>query len=154
MRSSHPHRCRLRGTAIVEFAIALPLLLFLLLATAEIGRMLSQYDTLTKSVRNGARYMATKALDGTTGTVIIQPQDQTATQNLVVTGNTGGTGSPILPGLASANVTVASPSSGYISVAAAYTYAPMLGSTLITFGLTAPINMGLTLNTVVVMKAL
>jgi len=154
VRSSNPHRCSQRGTAIAEFAIALPLLMFLLLATAEIGRLLSQYDTLTKSVRNGARYMAAKALDGSTGTVIIQPQDQTATQYLVVTGNTVGAGNPILPGLTSANITVASPSSGYISVSAAYTYAPMLGSTLISFGLTAPLNMGVTLNTVVVMKAL
>ena len=74
-----------RGTAIIEFAIALPLLLFLLLATAETGRLLSQYDTLNKAVRDAARYLATNALGGTTGVVSITPQLQTATANLVVT---------------------------------------------------------------------
>jgi len=73
-----------RGTAIIEFAIALPLLLFLLLATAETGRLLSQYDTLNKAVRDAARYLATNALGGTTGVVSITPQLQTATANLVV----------------------------------------------------------------------
>ena len=38
-----------RGVAIIEFVITLPLLLLLLLATAEIGRALFQYNTLTKA---------------------------------------------------------------------------------------------------------
>jgi Flp pilus assembly protein TadG len=143
-----------RGMAIVEFTIALPVLLLLLAATAEIGRMLSQYDTLNKAVRDGARYLAANALLGTTGVVTINSTVQTATVNLVVTGNTAGTGTALLPTLTASNVTVASVANGYVSVSAAYTYVPMLGARIPTFGLTAPINTGVTLNATVVMKPL
>jgi hypothetical protein len=80
------------GVAIVELAIALPVLLPLLAAPVEMGRLLSQYDTLTKSVRNAARYLAANALQGTTGVVSITPQVQSATKNLLVGGNVNGTG--------------------------------------------------------------
>ena len=143
-----------RGTAIIEFTIALPVLLLLLAATAEIGRMLSQYDTLNKGVRDGARYLAANALLGTTGVVSINSTVQTATVNLVVTGNSAGTGTALLPNLTAGNVTVASLANGYVSVSAAYTYVPMLGAQIPTFGLTAPINTSVTLNAAVVMRPL
>ena len=149
----HHRRCE-RGVAIVEFAIAAPLLLLLLLATAELGRMLSQYDTLNKAVRDGARYLAGNALQGTTGVVVITPTLQTATVNLVVTGNTAGTGSALLPGLAASNVSVSSLGSGYVSVAATYAYVPMVGSRLPTFGLSAPINVAINLTATQVMRPL
>jgi Flp pilus assembly protein TadG len=67
---------RQSGLAAVEFAITLPVLLLLMLGTAELGRMLSQYDTLTKSVRDGCRYVAsqTSIVGGTTNVVSITPQ--------------------------------------------------------------------------------
>lgn len=154
--SLEPIRARSqRGIASVEFAITLPLLLLLLLATAEIGRMLSQYDTLTKTVRDGARYLAANALAGSTSTVQITSTVQTQTQNLVVTGNINGTGTPVLPGLATGNVTVSDAGNGYVSVSASYTYQPMLGA-LRTFGLTSgsSIALAIPLNTTVVMRAL
>lgn len=158
------NRWRERGIAATEFAIALPLLLFLMLATAEIGRMLSQYDTLTKAVRDGARYCASVANTGSQSVVTISnctaagagtngTAPANATQNLVVTGNAAGTGSAVLPGLVVANVTVADAGGGYISVSASYTYRPVLG-TLPTFGLTAPITLAIPLNAAVVMRAL
>src|SRR5690349_5703511 len=143
-----------RGIAIVEFAVAAPLLLLLLLATAELGRMLSQYDTLNKAVRDGARYLAGNALQGTTGVVVITPTLQTATVNLVVTGNTAGTGGALLPGLAASNVTVSSLASGYVSVAATYSYVPMVGARLPTFGLGTPINVAINLTATQVMRPL
>ena len=157
-------RWRERGIAATEFAIALPLLLFLMLVTAEIGRMLSQYDTLTKAVRDGARYCASVANAGSQNVVNISnctaagggtggTAPANATQNLVVTGNAAGTGSAVLPGLVAGNVTVADAGGGYISVSASYTYQPVLG-TLPTFGLTAPISLAIPLNAAVVMRAL
>jgi Flp pilus assembly protein TadG len=143
-----------RGTAIVEFTIALPVLLLMLAATAEIGRMLSQYDTLNKAVRDGARYLAANALLGTTGVVSINSTVQTATVHLVVTGNTAGTGTTLLPNLTAGNVTVASLANGYVSVSAAYTYVPMLGTQIPTFGFTAPISTSVSLNATVVMRPL
>ncbi|HEX8782157.1 MAG TPA: TadE/TadG family type IV pilus assembly protein, partial [Steroidobacteraceae bacterium] len=142
------------GTAIIEFTIALPVLLLMLVATAEIGRMLSQYNTLNKAVRDGARYLATNALAGTTGVVSITPAVQTATVNLVVNGNIAGSGAALLPSLAAGNVTVAGLANGYVSVSAAYTYVPMMGANLPTFGVTAPINTSVTLNASVVMRPL
>jgi len=139
---------------MVEFAIGLPVLLFLLFATAEIGRLISQYNTLTQAVRDGARYAASQAVTGTTGLISITPAIQTAVANLVVTGSTAGTGSPLLPGFATANVSVADAGNGYVSVSASYTYQPMVAATLPSFGLGAPINLAVTLNSAQVMPGL
>jgi Flp pilus assembly protein TadG len=154
MKAAFHLRRSQRGIAIVEFTIALPVLLLLLAATAEIGRMLSHYDTLNKAVRDGARYLAANALLGTTGVVSINSTVQTATVNLVVTGNTAGTSSALLPNLTTGNVTVTGLANGYVSVSAAYTYVPMLGAQISTFGFTAPINTAVTMNATVVMKPL
>ena len=155
MRLQQPiDRTRQAGTAALELAIALPVLLLLLVATAEVGRLLSQYDTLTKSVRDAARFLASNALGGTTGVVAITPQVQTQTQNLVVTGNINGSGSAILPGLVAANVTVTAVDSTHVSVSAAYPYQPLLGATLPTFGIGSPISFSFPLNATVVMRGL
>ena len=155
MRLQQPiDRTRQAGTAALELAIALPVLLLLLVATAEVGRLLSQYDTLTKSVRDAARFLASNALGGTTGVVLITPQVQAQTQNLVVTGNINGSGSAILPGLAAANVTVTAVDSTHVSVSAAYPYQPLLGATLPTFGIGSPISFSFPLTSTIVMRGL
>ena len=155
MRLQQPiDRTRQAGTAALELAIALPVLLLLLVATAEVGRLLSQYDTLTKSVRAAARFLASNALGGTTGVVLITPQVQAQTQNLVVTGNINGSGSAILPGLVAANVTVTAVDSTHVSVSAAYPYQPLLGATLPTFGIGSPISFSFPLTSTIVMRGL
>jgi Flp pilus assembly protein TadG len=154
MRRMLHHRCGQRGTAIIEFTVALPVLLLMLAATAELGRMLSQYNTLNKAVRDGARYLAGNTFSGTTGVVSISGSARTATVNLVVTGNTAGSGNALLPNLTAGNVTVANLGNGYVSVTASYTYVPMVGATLPTFGLTGPINVAVPLNAAVVMRPL
>lgn len=143
-----------RGIAAVEFAITLPLLLLVMLATAEFGRLFCQYGTLTKAVRSAARYVATNAAVGSTNVVSISSQTATAAQNLATYGNINGTGTPLLPGLKAGSIAVGDAGNGYVSVTASYTYAPMLGS-IPTFGLTAsPLSLKFTLNTVVTLKAL
>ncbi len=52
------------------------------------------------------------------------------------------------------NVTVTDAGNGFISVAASYTYTPMLGATLPTFGFGAPLNLSRALPATVVMRAL
>jgi Flp pilus assembly protein TadG len=143
-----------RGLATVEMAIGLPVLLLLLFATAEFGRMLSQYDTLTKAVRNGARYAASVSSLGTTGLVYITPAIQTAVANLVVSGNVNGTGAPLLPGLTTAEVTVSAINPLYVEVSVSYPYEPMLGVALPAFGLGQPIPADPTLTATSVMRAL
>jgi Flp pilus assembly protein TadG len=155
MSKSIHQRGRESGTATMELAVALPLLLLVLMATAEFGRMLSQYDALNKAVRDGARYLAANALaaGGTTGVVTITPALTTATKNLVVTGKTTGAGTALLPNLTAGNVTVANLGNGYVSVSASYPYVPMLGARLPTFG-NGSVNTNVTLNASTVMRPL
>jgi Flp pilus assembly protein TadG len=49
-----------KGVAAVEFAIVLILLVPLVFGITEFGRAIYQYNTLTKIVRNGARYLTTQ----------------------------------------------------------------------------------------------
>ena len=146
---------RQRGTAMVEFAIALPLLLFLILATFEFGRMISQYNILTKAVRDGARYAASAAAvaGGTTGLVNITSGIQSTVTNLVTTGTADGSGNPLLPGPAP-TVSVTDDGNGYVLISASYTYQPIIGASLPTFGLGAPIPLTVTLTAATIMRAL
>jgi Flp pilus assembly protein TadG len=143
-----------RGTALVEFAIALPLLLLLMLATAELGRMLSQYNTLAKSVRDSARYVASKASSGSQRVISITTAVRTAATNLAVTGNVTGTGAALLPGLVASDIAIADAGNGYVSVSASYTYAPMVGSSLSLFGYGNDVTLAVPLKTTVLMRAL
>jgi Flp pilus assembly protein TadG len=87
-------RSNQKGVAIVEFALILPMLLVMSFMTTEIGRALYQYNSITKSVRDAARYLSTQ----TPGT------HQAEAQNLIVYGNIAGTGDPVAPGLSTTNV--------------------------------------------------
>jgi Flp pilus assembly protein TadG len=86
-----------QGVQFAELSIALPIFLLLFGATAEFGRFFYEYSTLAKAGRVGARYLATAA---------IRPDQDLAAKNIVVYGNTTGTGSPILYGLTTDNVQV------------------------------------------------
>lgn len=149
-------RKRQRGIAIVEFTLALPLLLLLMLASVEIGRLLFQYNALTKAVRDGARYVASEALLGSTGTVFISDQLRDETRNLVVHGNTVGNGDALVPGLDTDDVEVENdpPGSLLVSVSAEWNYIPILGNELPTFGLGDPIPLTFLLSSTVIMQAL
>lgn len=85
---------RQRGVAIVEFALVLPFLLVLTFITTEYGRAIWQYNTLTKSVRDAARYLSMQ----TPETKITQAR------NLMIYGNLSGTGTPLAPGLTASHV--------------------------------------------------
>jgi Flp pilus assembly protein TadG len=145
---------RQRGVATIEFAICAPVLLLLMLATAEVGRMLVQYNTLNKAVRDGARYAVREAANGSTGTVAITTEVRDNTRNLVVTGTMAGTGAALLPGLSIENVVVNDAGGGFVAVSATYTYQPMLGAALPTFGAGGAINTNVPLTATVVMRAL
>lgn len=89
-----------RGVQLVEIAIVIPILLMLFAAVGEFGRYFYEYTTMAKAARVGARFMATQSIDST------QTNWVAATKNLVVYGNTAGTGTPVLPGLSTSNVDV------------------------------------------------
>jgi len=87
--------CEERGVQLAELAIVMPLFLVLFGATAEFGRYFYEYTTLAKASRVAARYLATATVNASS---------DSAAKNLVVFGNTGGTGTPILSGLTTGNV--------------------------------------------------
>ena len=119
---------RYKGVAIVEFLIALPILMMLIMATAEFGRAFVQYNALSKTLRDGARYVASRSLFGSTGTVVINATLQSQTKNLIVYGNVAGGGAPMLPNFAPSHVTVAAGGAGTVVVSAVYPYAPIFAS--------------------------
>lgn len=143
-----------RGVAMVEFAIILPLMMLLILGVTELGRALIRYNVLTKAVRDGARYAAAYALLGSTGTVNVDVQLQTEVRNLVVYGNTAGTGTPLMSGLSTDQVAVVDVGGGDVRVDAHYPYEPVLGSTLQTFGFGAPIPLSFDMQASISMRAL
>jgi Flp pilus assembly protein TadG len=120
---------RSAGVAAVEFVIAVPILIFVLLAIAELGRAFVQYDTLSYSIRNSARYVSENAIVGTTGVVDVSGA-VAAAQNLAVYGTPGGGGTPVLPGFATGHVSVSNAGGGNIEVIASYPYQPLIGSAL------------------------
>jgi Flp pilus assembly protein TadG len=121
---------RQRGLAAVEFAIVAPVLLLLMLGVAELGRALYQYNTLSKAVRDSARYYSTHAFVGTTTTE--DPAARTYAINLVKYGDGDGSGNSLLPGdPPSVTATTATDASGsFVTVSATYNFTFLPGNPL------------------------
>src|SRR4051794_5538241 len=146
---------RMHGLALVEFAVSVPLLLLLLFGGAEFTHFLMNYSILNDAVRDSARYVAGNALAGQSGVVALNGALITAGQNLAVYGNVGGTGTRLLPGLTTGQVTItADVANNNINVLAAYPYQALFAGTLPTFGFGNALSTALTLNISTTMKAL
>lgn len=91
----------MRGAVAVEFAILLIPLLLLVLGAAEFGRVLYQYNTLVKSVRDSVRHLS--HLNPTSSDY---PDTQIEAKCLAVYGNTGCSGDTLLPGLTASMVSI------------------------------------------------
>jgi Flp pilus assembly protein TadG len=86
-----------RGVAAVEFAILLPLLLFIVFGITEFGRAIFYYNTLVKATRDAARYVAGLPAGGGADAVA---------KCLASHGTADCSGSPLAPGLTAAMVSV------------------------------------------------
>lgn len=113
-----------KGLALVEFVVLLPVALFLMFATAELGRALYQHNALYKSVQAGARHIADFS-EGTSGVLVLDPAEVQAARNIVVFGNRAGSGEPIAPGLEVADVSIAIVDSRFIRVDLTYEFQPV-----------------------------
>ncbi|PLC07668.1 pilus assembly protein TadE [Variovorax sp. RO1] len=82
------------GTALIELALITPLLLLLTFITTEFGRAVYEYNTVVKSTRDAVRYLSVQ----TPNTHVAEAR------NLIVYGNTAGTGAPLARGLSLSNV--------------------------------------------------
>ena len=92
---------RQRGVALVELGISIFVLITITFGITEFGRAIYQYNTLAKAARDAARFLSTR-----------DPTD-TAAKNqatcLVVYGHPACTGSPLVPGLTLAHVSICDP---------------------------------------------
>jgi len=157
------------GAILVEFAIIVPLLLLLLVGITEFAFAFYNLNILNKSVQDAARYFANPELarngainasinvtTATTG----NGTNITKTINLVIYGNTSGTGNPLMPN--AANYTspnppyyvycaeentynaVCSTTTNHIRVTAVYKHNFILGNVLNNFtrlGISNPITL-------------
>jgi len=130
-RKQRPVRSRKKqlGVAAVEFTIALPLLLFLLFVAGEMGRLLHQYNTLTKSVEDGARLMSRSLSaaysNGTVADLTVNAEELVRYGTTEVTDTT----LPLLPGLEASTNPVSidtDPATNEVIVTVTYTYDPVV----------------------------
>jgi Flp pilus assembly protein TadG len=144
---------RQKGIAVVECVIVLPLVLFLILAVAELGNAIQQYNSLTHAARDAARY-ASKRARGQTGIIELSAAEISIAQNLVSYGDAAG-GTAILPGLSPANVTISLVNTENVSVAVAYNYQPIFAPSIPALGGADAVDLSVfTLRTEVIMRVL
>lgn len=147
---------KVKGIAAVEFLVVLPLLLVILGAIAEFGNAFILYNTLSKTVQNGARFAVTQVYgsgqsDKIVGEEESLPDGQTYSyseiKRTVVYGNQSGEGTAVLPDFVIENVGVVHENK-YVVVTAEYPYTPivnpLLGNILSDVRLTASAVMRVT----------
>ncbi len=143
---------------MAEATLVLPLLLVLLFAICEFGRAFYTYNTLNKTMQNGARHLSANALFGDTSTIQFNytGPDGNAFQaiNLIVYGDVDGGSVPVLAGLSASDIDITQPTPSLIRISVSYNYIPMIGSVFRPFGIGPSIDLGFTLNAVISMRAL
>ena len=154
MSANYGQPRRQEGFALVETAICLPILLFLMLASAEVTNVFVQHNTLTKAVRDGARYAAGVSFNHGAKVFDLRPDIITDTKSLVVFGDTSGAGAAVLPNFSVGAVTVTEVAVEIVEVRATYAYTGILGSVLPAFGFGPDHSLGFNLEASVRMRAL
>ena len=107
MRRTSSFQRDTRGTASVEMALMLPMLVVLLFGGMEGGYYFWSEHRVVKAVRDGARYAGRQSFDQfncTTTSTTTATRD--AIKNLTRTGTLDGTGAPLIPGWVDGNTTV------------------------------------------------
>ncbi|RAI71748.1 pilus assembly protein [Pseudomonas fluorescens] len=122
------HPQRQQGLAMVEFTLVLPVLLLLLLAFGEFGRMLYQYNLLLQASRDADRFVASNAWNSTLGAVALSGTLLTQTKNVAVYGVPANTGTAVVSGLTTGNVVVAAVGTDHVRVTITYTFCPVIGA--------------------------
>lgn len=127
-----------RGTSVVEFALALPVLLLMASGFIEIGRAHLHAETVEKSIRGAAEYAARNEFPLTAAA-------KTNIENLVRTGTVDGSGLNVVPGFDGADgvitITTASVDLGtgnavpVVRIAATIPYRPVLSGLMAMAGL-------------------
>lgn len=132
-----------KGSAAVEFALYLPVLLLILVGVTEVGYAVAQSVMLEKSLRSGALYAARSNLP-------LSAETEAAVQNVVKKGNPDGTGNYLITGWNDAGATLTITINDYtltaessvlgsnqlpvITIDASVPYQPLLGNVMTLFG--------------------
>jgi Flp pilus assembly protein TadG len=95
---------RQTGSAVIELALSLPVLVGLFLGTLQFGYSFYIYDELEQSVRAGARYASLRSYASRTATPDTAYAD--AVRNAVVYANPAGGQQAVAPGLTTAHVVI------------------------------------------------
>ncbi|MCL7461218.1 TadE/TadG family type IV pilus assembly protein [Pseudomonas sp. NW5] len=117
------------GFAIIEFTLCIPVLLLLLLAVGEVGRLLSHYNVLLQSSRDAAGYAARHVTDPVTRNINLD-RIQPVVSNLAVYGSPAALTEPLLPGLATDAVEVVAEGDEHVRVTIRYTFRPAIRQAL------------------------
>jgi Flp pilus assembly protein TadG len=94
-----------RGSAIVEMAVSMPLLLLFFTSCFQFGDYYYLYNRLESAVRAGARYASLRAYDSSTSTPA--SDFTTAVRNMVVYASPATGTQAVVPGLSTGNVNLA-----------------------------------------------
>lgn len=156
------NKTKQKGLAAAEFVIVVPVLLFLLMATAEFGRLLYQYEVLTRATRDAARFAAEEAGTGTLGYINNSAGDastwpvlQSETANIALCGFRDCSGKvAIVDGLQNSDIEVLTNDNYHVTVNVNYRFVPLFGDSLSTFGFGAPTSLAIPLQSSVTMRAL
>ena len=143
------------GTATLETAIVISILIILMLITVEFGRGFYYSNEFNKSVRNAARYLSSNAIDST-GTMVITPVNRLNAKNLVIYGDILGVGAPFFPGLTVDDIIIRidEPGPPYVKIEAEWVYLTLFGSALPALGISSGSADSLTLDSAIIMRAL
>ena len=89
------------GSATVEFALVLPILLLLIVMVAALGIQFYRLNAVTKSVQIAARYLSDVSINNN-----YTLTNAANARKLAVYGNITSSGAPIVPGFTTENITV------------------------------------------------
>ena len=107
MRRTSSFQRDTRGTASVEMALMLPMLMVLLFGGLEGAYYFWSEHRVVKAVRDGARYAGRQSFDQyNCTTASTMPNTSLAIRNLTRTGTLDATGAPLIPGWVDGNTTV------------------------------------------------
>jgi len=101
MRSIRNRLRSRRGNAMVEFALSACVLFPLFIGTFQYGYTFYVYNLLCAHMRGGARYASLKTFQASHSDAW-----KTAVKNMILYGNSAGTGAMIQPGLTAAQIDV------------------------------------------------
>ncbi|MGH8437797.1 MAG: TadE/TadG family type IV pilus assembly protein [Pseudomonas sp.] len=134
---------RQQGVAMVEFTIALPLLLLALLAFGEFGRMLYQYNSLLQGSRDAARFVAGQAWNSTLGRVEVSAELECMTQYVAVHGAPSKPPCSLqgIPANTTVQVSKVAGTDDHVQVTISYVFSPLIAN-----GIPAFIGGGVALN--------